>query len=185
MQKKHIIHPVLMLPTDLSRQTTAPLEISTQDTIPVRALPPAVEISPFFRGVMPLPPSVNSAYKIVNFTTNDGRQVHRIGPGAELDQFKQDAALLLAGHVRSSVNWTVLNALRASPRKTPLSVRIQAYFASEWRRDLDGIIKHAVDACFAFLHLNDNQVVKLEAEKLVDAKDPRVEIAVAVLVGRR
>jgi Holliday junction resolvase RusA-like endonuclease len=83
------------------------------------------------------------------------------------------------------VNWDVLSALRASPRKTPLSVSCVAYFASEWRRDLDGIIKHAVDATFAFLHLNDNQVVKLEAEKLVDAKDPHIEIAVAVLVGRR
>lgn len=163
-----------------AEQPTGPLPLPEQETLRL----PAVQMQPpFFRGSLPLPPSVNEAYKVVRLTTQ-GRQIHRIGPSQALEQFKRDAGLLLPGGPRTSVNWDVLSALRVSPRKTPLSVCIRAYFASAWRRDLDGIIKHSLDATFEFLCLNDNQVVRLVAEKLVDAQEPRVEIEVAVLVRR-
>lgn len=164
-----------------AEQSTGPLPLPEQETLRL----PAVEMQPpFFRGSLPLPPSVNEAYKVVRITTADGRQIHRIGPSPALEQFKRDAGLLLPAGPRTLVNWEVLSALRGETRKTPLAVRIRVYFASAWRRDLDGVIKHSIDATFEFLRLNDNQVVRLQAEKLVDAQEPRVEIEVAVLVRR-
>jgi len=174
--KKQFLHPTDMLPTepvDITEQLTAPICLFPSQQTPIPA-----DMQPFFRGVMPLPPSINEAYKVIRFTTSDGRQVHRIGPTAELEKFKENASLLLPASSRSYINWSVLHALRATRRKTPLGVRIEAYFLSEWKRDLDGVIKHAIDACFEFLRLNDNQVVKLEAEKYLDAEEPRIEIEV-------
>jgi|SRR5581483_2987130 len=189
---KKLIRPAFV--PDITEQTTDRMDVAEQVTAPIRLftpsrshpttpIPPAViDIQPFFRGVMPLPPSINDAYKVVKITARDGREVHRIGPTGELDRFKQDAALLLPASSRSYVDWSVLNALRATRVKTPLGVKLEAYFLSEWKRDLDGIIKHSIDACFEFLRLNDNLVTKLEAEKLVDAEDPRIEIEVRTLV---
>lgn len=137
------------------------------------------EVKPFFTGSMPIPPSVNQAYKIIRMYDKEHNIGMRVGPSEALEQFKKDAALLLS---QAEVDWSLVNAIRASKRKVPLAVRLFVYFASEWKRDLDGIFKFAIDAAFEKLQLNDNLVVRVDAEKLVDALQPRVDIELRMVI---
>src|SRR6266704_2237731 len=94
-------------------------------TVPIEQ-PSKTPTQPFFRGTMPVPPSVNMAYKLIH--TKDSM---RVGPTVYLKNFKD-----------------------------------------------------AVDAAFDRIDINDNQIVKLEAEKLVDMVEPRVEIEISCLLSR-
>lgn len=148
---------------------TSPTGPQTEQLAP--APTPSPSLQPFFSGKMPLPPSVNAAYKLIK--SRDGM---RIGPTPALMQFKADAALLLTN---AYADWSLINAIRDAHRKTPLSVTIRVYFSTEWKRDLDGAIKYVIDAAFERIRLNDNLVVRVEAEKSVDPLEPRVEIDIA------
>src|SRR6266568_8550031 len=108
----------------------------------------------------------------------------RVGPTVYLKNFKDAASKMLSDHEKTFHDWSLINAIRASKYKVPLYVVLRVYFPSEWKRDLDGIIKYAVDAAFDRIQLNDNQIVKLEAEKLVDLVEPRVEIEISCLLSR-
>lgn len=135
--------------------------------------------TPFFRGLMPLPPSVNGSYKPRGYKQSDQGG---IAGTPELVQFKNDAALTLS---QAEHDWTIINKLRESNAKraqTPLAVVLRFYFPTEWKRDLDGPIKAALDAAFARLELDDRLVVSLQAEKLVDALNPHCEIEVRCVV---
>jgi len=135
--------------------------------------------SPFFRGMMPLPPSVNGSYKPRGY-----KQANQSGIAGtpELSQFKRDAALLLS---QAEHDWVIINKLRENNAKramTPLAVVLRFFFPTEWKRDLDGPMKAAIDAAFARLELDDRLVVSIQAEKLVDALNPRCEIEVRCVV---
>lgn len=127
-----------------------------------------------FSGRMLLPPSTNQAYKIIY--TSDGC---RIGPTQALEQFKSAAGLMLN---QAYCDRNLVQAIQASKRKVPLEVKLQAYLPTAWKRDLDGVLKFAIDAAFEQLGLNDNLVVRIEAEKFVDAAEPRVEIEIRCVV---
>lgn len=141
--------------------------------------PPLTITQPFFKGSMPLPPSINASYKPRAKRDEDESA---IAGTAELQQFKKDAALLLS---QAEHDWDIINKLRESNKKrcqTPLAATIRFYFTTEWKSDVDGPIKAALDACFARLELDDRLVVKLEVQKLVDPVDPRCEIEVCCVV---
>ncbi len=147
----------------------------TQSSIPTTPIPTT---PPFFSGVMPLPPSINASYK-----PRAGRDDHEsaIAGTKELTQFKADAALMLSNQDTTKIDWTMLNALREANAKkcqSPLAVSLRFYFPTEWKRDLDGPIKAAIDAAFARLELDDRLVVDIQAKKLVDPVEPRTEIEV-------
>lgn len=130
----------------------------------------------FFRGSMPLPPSINAAYQAVV------RAGHAdLAPTPALTQFKRDAALMLtqATCVREAVQR--IQSLNCRHKHVRLAVHLKVYFASMWKCDLDDRFKFAIDAAFKHLALNDNQVVRITSEKLVDAQNPRVEIEVSFL----
>jgi Holliday junction resolvase RusA-like endonuclease len=150
--------------------------MQTTEEIPANT---SIQPRPFFSGSMPIPPSVNGAYQIIQMREGSRITGMRLGPTPALEQFKRDAALMLT---QGFHDWSLINAIRQSKTKTPLAVRLQVYFSSEWKRDLDGIIKYAIDAAFARIELNDNLVVKVEAEKLVDPLEPRVEIEIRCLI---
>lgn len=135
-------------------------------------------LQPFFRGSVPLPPSVNQAYKVISV-----HGCNRIGPSQDLEDFKEWAALSLKSD-QTFLDQQVLNAIKSTREKTPLWVSTRGYFETMWRRDLDGIIKFVVDAAFAHIHMNDNLVVHVEADKFVDRENPRVEVAIAIAVVR-
>ncbi len=143
-------------------------------------VPTGTELSPFFRGKMPLPPSVDNAYKIITIRTKNG-PITTLGATPALEQFKIGAAWMLT---QAYADWSVIDAIKSSKNrfKVPLAVSMHVYFSTEWKRDLDGVFKFAIDAAFNKMGLNDNLVVSIEAEKLVDASDPRVEIEVRCVV---
>jgi len=130
---------------------------------------------PFFSGVMPLPPSINDAYQIITY--KGGK---RIGPSSDLQQFKNDAALMLT---QAEANWSLINAIRDSKRKVPLAVEIRVYFRSQWKQDLDDVLKFIIDAAFTRIQLNDNQVIELHSIKEVDPIEPRATIEIKCVVG--
>lgn len=171
------IKPALSLPdkNDIETQDTAIIPAIVFNG-PMTPIPPVPKTWPFFRGVMPLPPSVNHMYRV-------GRVRERacIIPAPELERFKRDAAILMARSSRSYVDWRVVEAVRTGRQKTPLAVKLDAYFPTEWKRDLDNVIKPAIDAAYEFLSLNDNLNLDIHARKFVDAEDPRIEIEVRCL----
>lgn len=123
---------------------------------------------------MPIPPSVNHAYQIVKYKGG----MH-IGPSADLQQFKSDAALMLT---QGYHDWSLINAIRDSKRKVPLAVEIRVYFRSQWKQDLDDVLKFIIDAAFSRIQLNDNQVVEMHSSKEIDQIEPRAEIAIRCVV---
>ena len=177
-----IISPALSLPAQpIEDQNTALIPI-IPSTGPMTPIPAAPETRPFFRGMMPLAPSTNEAYKIVVIHSRDGREIHRIGPTPELEKFKEDAFLLLARGSQSYTDFQILEKIKAARRlKIPLGVRLWAYFLTEWKRDLDGVLKFSIDAAFDYLSLNDNLVCDVHATKHVDAIHPRIEIEIRCL----
>lgn len=129
-------------------------------------------LNEFFKGVMPLPPSTNQAYRVIYVKSQP-----RLGPSEALKQFKCDAGKTL---LEAEIDLQQLQSVREAKCKTPLSVSLVAYFSSMWRRDLDGIVKFSIDAVFECLQFNDNLIVELDARKLVDIQ-PRVEITLAII----
>lgn len=151
------------------------IDTTTEDIKPL-AFP--VKVQPFFRGIMPLPPSVDAAYKVGYIHRTKG-DVHRIIPSAELEQFKRDAALMLTQAVG---DWSLINAIRDSTRKVPLAVHLIVYFRQAWKSDLDNRAKFAIDAAFERIQLNDKLVTKITMESEIDPIEPRVEIDVRCVV---
>ena len=156
---------------------TKNIELSTK---PLEIIPMPAKLLPFFSGKMPLPPSVDNAYKIITIRTKNG-PVTTLGATPALEQFKIGAAWMLT---QAYADWSVIDAIKSSKNrfKVPLAVSMHVYFSTEWKRDLDGVFKFAIDAAFNKMGLNDNLVVSIEAKKLVDASDPRVEIEVRCVV---
>ncbi len=148
----------------------------TEDEI--KPLPIPTKLLPIFSGSMPLPPSTNMAYHVGKIRTDRG-VISRIIPTPALEQFKSEAAYKLS---QAHQDYATINAIRDSKRKVPLSVQLRVYFPTEWKRDLDGVVKFAIDAAFTRMQLNDNLIVQIEAEKLVDPEEPRVEIDVRCVV---
>ena len=165
-------------------------KIPTIITDPTTPIPPAMQpCKPFFSGQMPLPPSVNDEYQVVPaWTINKAGQrtlKHRIGPSVALTSFKEQAAVTL---MQAFIDHPQLEMIQESQRrhiKTPLAVKLNIYFATPWRRDLDGPIKYAIDAAFNQIGLNDNQLVHIDPiDKQVDAHNPRVEIEIRCMLTR-
>lgn len=53
-----------------------------------------------------------------------------------------------------------------------------AYFASPRRRDLDDVLKVAIDVICEGLRLADNRLVDLHASKYLAPLDPRIEVEI-------
>ena len=132
-------------------------------------------IDPLLRATLTLPPGVNSSYKIVRVRTKTGQMKHRLAATKILEQFKKDARELLpfAKKNRDAID-------KARETKAGLKVHICFYYPDKRRRDVDGNIKALLDACFAFMDLDDTLVVELYAMKAIDRGNPRCEIVVSL-----
>lgn len=135
-------------------------------------------MSIIFKGCMPLPPGINQSYKIVTLRSRKGL-VHTLGPTEALEQFKYGANIML--RLQGTQDKGAIEQIQLATRKTPLAVLLRFYFPTLWLRDVDGGIKAAMDATFAYIGLNDNMVVRVAAEKHVDRKKPRCEIEVSIV----
>jgi crossover junction endodeoxyribonuclease RusA len=116
------------------------------------------------RLVLPLPPGVNNQYATVN-----GRRVL----SAEARRFKAEVARYVTDRLfEAGDSGPLLDALRGSY----LSLFIDFYFASPFKRDLDGGLKIAQDALCEALQINDNRVVDIHLVKRIDPRRPRIEV---------
>jgi len=148
----------------------------------IKPLSIPTKLLPFFRGTVPLPPSQNHATKPIAVQTKTGNYIGKTIATTALNQFKKDAAWMLSDIKQNFYDWSVINAIRESKAKIPLAVEVRIYFSTMWKSDSDNREKHAVDAVFNKLQLNDRLVVDTHMTKLVDASDPRVEIEVRCVV---
>lgn len=63
-----------------------------------------------------------------------------------------------------------------SARSAYWGLAVSAFFPTPLRRDLDDILKIAIDVISEGLRLNDNRLVDLHASKYLDPREPRLEI---------
>ena len=129
----------------------------------------SMSLKPFLTARLPLPPGINHSYQIVR--SRDGT---RIADTAAARNFKEEAAIRLN---MGAHDQAVIDAIRASRRKVPLTLIQHYYFPSLWKRDIDGGEKAVQDAVFKHLGLNDTLVVDKHTTK-EESDDPRVEIEV-------
>src|SRR5437764_15023076 len=91
---------------------------------------------PFLVAMLPLPPGINASYK-----TNYLSQFHASNA---LKQFKKDAEMTLVYSFDVMCDFNIVDAIKASKNKIPLSVDIDFYFKTLWLHDVDGCIKAAL-----------------------------------------
>jgi crossover junction endodeoxyribonuclease RusA len=106
------------------------------------------------RFVLPLPPSVNAfwrTYKGRMLVSREGRAWKNL---AEIAVAAQCRSRLLGGDVQVNI----------------------VAFLPDRRRDLDNLIKPALDCLQGAAYANDRQIVRLVAEKRYDKFNPRIEI---------
>ncbi len=93
--------------------------------------------------------------------------------------------MLWNGHQTASHKWReaksdlameIRSQWHVGPHSGPLAVTLRQYFGDKRKRDVDAYIKIILDAMEGIVYENDNQVVRLVAEKFYDKDRPRVEV---------
>lgn len=111
--------------------------------------------------VLPVPPSVNAYLK------------RRRNGGS----YKSQKAL----NFESTVTALCYEAGVYQPTDKPIGITFKLY-PKNVRSDLDNVFKVLLDSFEHLVYENDNQVVKISAEKFpVDKQNPRVEISIAII----
>jgi crossover junction endodeoxyribonuclease RusA len=109
---------------------------------------------------LPIPPSVNDQYVIVQ-----GRR-HR---SAELRRFRQQVQACVE---EQRLAEQLPTSLRAKRHPSYLALYADFFFAAQSRRDIDSGLKALLDALCAPLRLNDNRVVDIHLTKRTSLGQP-------------
>jgi crossover junction endodeoxyribonuclease RusA len=120
---------------------------------------------------LPLPPSTNELYATVRAATAGATGTRRVASEAA-KRFKRAAVSVLDpidGDTRFGP------ALEVA-RRGYWSLAVAAYFVSPHRRDLDDVLKVAIDAICVGLRLDDRRLVDLHASKYLAPLDPHLEV---------
>lgn len=136
-----------------------------------------VVTEPFFTATLPLPPGINASY---GMGTGSGK--NQFFSTVVLKQFKQEAGYLLSQQKIDNLNEAIFASVKTSKRKVPLTLTMDFYFKTLWKKDEDGGIKIVQDMVFKALGLNDNLVKRLIVEKHADRENPRCEISLSCWV---
>jgi len=156
-------HSELRKAPDLRRPVSAAHRALVPSLIGV-ALPAASVASDKLSVCLPIPPSINHQYATVN-----GRRIL----SAAGRRYKADVGhQVLLALSRSGCREAVLAAFRSQY----LSLSMRFHFRSPRRRDVDGGVKITQDAVLEALGVNDNRIVELHLFKILEGKDPHVEI---------
>lgn len=114
--------------------------------------------------VLPLPPGVNNQYVTV------GR---RRVLSADAKAFNRDVAKII-GSLRTKGLLTP-NA-ESALAEAAIGIYLVYYFATPYKRDLDGGLKITLDALSTNLGFDDRAVVDIHLSKKIDPLAPRVEV---------
>ena len=124
---------------------------------------------------LPLPPSTNALYRTARVASGKGTGTRRVSSN-EARAFRRTALPILdlidgaPEHVESL----------ALGRRGYWSVSLAAYFLTPHRRDLDDVLKLAIDVIAEGLRLADNRLVDLHASKYLAPTDPHLEVEIEV-----
>jgi Holliday junction resolvase RusA-like endonuclease len=78
--------------------------------------------------------------------------------------------------IKQSMQWQAREQWKGAPITGPVKYTMRFYFKDLLRRDIDNALKMTQDALTGIVWLDDSQVQILTAYKLLDRKNPRVEI---------
>lgn len=158
--------------------TTYPIEsVPTDTVIPMHPRTHA----PFFSVTVPIAPSVNGSYKVIELRGKNGQTYRRLGSTKEHRAFKKQAEIdMLTSTLRVPV-LTAIQEIYDKKGHVPLACDIVIYYEYLWKRDIDGPEKSTIDAVFKFLELNDNLIVYKTCLKTVDKLNPRVMFSLSVV----
>jgi Holliday junction resolvase RusA-like endonuclease len=121
---------------------------------------------------IPLPPSTNALYTTVRTTSRTRTGTRRVrSPAAQA--FRQ-SVLPLLDLLDGSGQY---DGLLSTARRGYWGITLDVYFPSPHRRDLDDVLKIAIDTIAEGLRLADRRLVDLRASKFLAPLDPRVEVA--------
>ena len=136
-----------------------------------------------WRFILPLPPSINHQY-----TERDGRWVlSREARHYKNHLQKAFKRMKVAGRLRLKPSETPFLSLfdesdtPQTSRELFLRLRLEFFFKTPQRRDLDNGLKIVQDLVCEALGVDDRNVVAVELIKRVDAQNPRLEVTVSVL----
>ena len=136
-----------------------------------------------WRFILPLPPSINHQY-----TERDGRWVlSREARHYKIHLQKAFKRMKAAGKLQLKPLETPLLSLfddsiaTQTPREVFLQLRLEFFFKTPQRRDLDNGLKIVQDLVCEALGVDDRNVVAVELIKRVDAQNPRLEVTVSAL----
>ncbi|HEU5015555.1 MAG TPA: RusA family crossover junction endodeoxyribonuclease [Roseiflexaceae bacterium] len=115
---------------------------------------------------LPLPPSINSQYVVV-----DGQR-HR---GSALRRFRREVKAAVDAH---AVHERIPATFHASGKPGYLGVYADFYFKNQQRRDVDNGLKSLLDAFCSAVDVNDARVVDIHLTKRVSRAAPRTELQV-------
>lgn len=117
------------------------------------------------RLILPLPPSVNHAYR--NFTTPQKRRMRVLTSKAKA--FKEEAEWRTKAWMQKT-GWIMPN----SGKK--VIVRIWVFWKSNQRRDTDNIMKLLLDSMKEIAFWDDRMVLPRVMDFAVDKGNPRIEV---------
>jgi crossover junction endodeoxyribonuclease RusA len=109
---------------------------------------------------LPIPPSVNEQYTIVNGRRHRSMELRRFRKQVQAIVEEQQIATLLPA------------SLRAKRKPSYLAVYADFFFAPRNRRDVDSGLKALLDALCAPLEVNDNRVVDIHLTKRTTSGEP-------------
>lgn len=122
---------------------------------------------------LPLPPSTNALYRTVRAPGQGLTGTRRVSSSAA-KSFRRAALATLDLIEGSGQHQTTLEIARSSY----WGVAFDVFVASPRRRDLDDVLKVAIDVICEGLRLADNRLVDLHASKYLDPLDPRLEVEI-------
>ena len=136
-----------------------------------------------WRFILPLPPSINHQY-----TERDGRWVlSREARHYKTHLQKAFKRMKAAGKLQlRPLETTLLSLFDDFSATRPsheifLQLRLEFFFKTPQRRDLDNGLKIVQDLVCEALGVDDRNVVAVELVKRVDAQNPRLEVTVSAL----
>lgn len=126
---------------------------------------------PPLRFRLPLPPSTNALYRTVRGAGKGATGTRRVSSPAARS-FRRAALPALDLVEGSGAQAATLRLAR----EAYWGIAVAVYFASPRRRDLDDVLKIAIDVICEGLRLADNRLVDLHASKYLAPLDPRIEV---------
>lgn len=124
------------------------------------------------RLIIPVPPSVNHAYR--NYTTKRGQRRRVLT--SEAESFKSEAGWSATAW-RSQTRWVM------PAEGTKIIMRVWCYWGSAQRRDTDNVLKLTQDSLTGILWVDDQWVLPQVIDFAVDRGKPRLEIELEVMVS--